>query len=308
MKHYFVTFRAEIATIEELLRAEVNRLGNAHVRRLLSEYLGLQGSESIRLRSKRLRGMLFLLVHRATPCGRRECEDVAGAVELVHNASLILDDVEDGHATRWNRCTLAGIVGDQQAVNIAVLCLLQAQRVLLGSDICRLRDWNDLFIRMCVGQSLDLAASLYYSGGLNGYVRMVLGKTAGLMRAAAMTGAHNMEWAIRRQIGRYATQLALAHQLQDDIDDLVEIRRGGQIPQSNFAWFITCGRTPEIGDAVAVGRALAEKCVLKAVDALYLAGLDRESQARLESIAVTVGRRQEAAVSKSVLPGPRCPA
>jgi geranylgeranyl diphosphate synthase type I len=153
---------------------------------------------------------------------------VAAAVELLHNFSLIHDDIEDNSAQRHGRDAVWKVWGVAQAVNagdgmfaLAHVALdrlsdvgVDAQPVLAAA---RLLDRASL--RLCEGQYLDLAFEQRLGVSCPDYLAMVGGKTAALMAAAAGSGALVGEAppAAVSAFERFGEKLGFAFQIRDDI-------------------------------------------------------------------------------------------
>ncbi|MEY3476166.1 MAG: hypothetical protein RLY65_566, partial [Pseudomonadota bacterium] len=85
---------------------------------------------------KRLRPLIAILVSEACGGSGEPAVPVAVALELLHNFTLVHDDIEDGDATRHHRPTLWALWGEPQAINagdgmhvLAHIALLEAAAV-----------------------------------------------------------------------------------------------------------------------------------------------------------------------------------
>jgi geranylgeranyl diphosphate synthase type I len=152
---------------------------------------------------------------------------LAAAVELLHNFSLIHDDIEDRSPQRHARDAVWRVWGIPQAVNagdgmfaLAHVALsrlsetgVDAQRVLAAT---RLLDTASL--RLCEGQYLDLAFEERLDVSCADYLTMVGGKTAALMAAAAGSGALVGEASPNAvsAFERFGEKLGFAFQVRDD--------------------------------------------------------------------------------------------
>jgi geranylgeranyl diphosphate synthase type I len=149
------------------------------------------------------------------------------AVELLHNYSLIHDDIEDGDRLRHGRATVWSAFGLGHGVNCgdAVGALayhaLEPVAELLGTDIAYAMTASlaRAHIAMCRGQALDLAAEGDGSATTASYVEMIEGKTAALFACSARLGAlcaraSNDDVAKSAEVGR---RFGLYFQIRDDI-------------------------------------------------------------------------------------------
>jgi geranylgeranyl diphosphate synthase type I len=175
---------------------------------------------------KRIRPMLTLLC-----CGASGGEwpialPAAAAVELLHNFSLIHDDIEDNDSMRRGRLTLWKVWGIPQAINTGDALYTMAHTALNGLSAYQVPPERVLavrqrFDRACIaltqGQHLDLSFESRSSVTEAEYLRMISGKTAALIEAACGLGAliGNSPWPA--QYEAFGRGLGLAFQIQDDL-------------------------------------------------------------------------------------------
>jgi len=160
-------------------------------RRLAPEIRGAVG-DHISSGGKMVRAALVLLS--AAACGGEEkgALDGAVAIELVHNFSLVHDDVIDGDLTRRHRATLWAEHGINQAIiagdalcTVAFQVLLDVPSEERASAASLLADATQAMI---AGQALDMALERRATATLDECLEMVSGKTAALVRCAACLG------------------------------------------------------------------------------------------------------------------------
>lgn len=177
---------------------------------------------------KRLRPILCLLTCQATGGGPDQALPAAAAIELVHNFSLIHDDIEDRSALRRGRPTVWRVWGVPQAINagdgLCVLAHLAMQRlsnrgVLPRRVLTALEILDDACLTLTEGQYLDLSFEACLDVDVEQYLSMIRGKTAALFGAAAQLGAvvagSDPESIARYR--RFGDNLGLAFQIVDDI-------------------------------------------------------------------------------------------
>jgi geranylgeranyl diphosphate synthase type I len=153
----------------------------------------------------------------------------AAAVELVHNFSLIHDDIEDGDRLRHGRPALWCVWGESQAINtgdgmfaLARLTLWESvARGLPAKKALALAKLLDATcLRLCEGQYRDMAAEASDDVTPDLYVDMIARKTAALMQAATIIGgtigAPN-SITIPAALGEFGQALGLAFQMRDDL-------------------------------------------------------------------------------------------
>lgn len=193
---------------------------------------------SRRAGGKKLRATLAVLSYRAAApdssghgAGSRGIERVApfaAAIELVHNWSLVHDDILDGDRTRRGRPALWVICGQGQAINVG-----DCMHALAFRCLDRLRDRgisNRLVVElllglartaagMVTGQVRDVALERATDIDRDRYLEMVEGKTAGLMRCAAFGGAllGAPSEAAALPFAELGRELGISFQIRDDI-------------------------------------------------------------------------------------------
>jgi geranylgeranyl diphosphate synthase type I len=177
---------------------------------------------------KALRPSLCLLACESFGGDVDQALPVAVAIELVHNFSLVHDDIEDNDDLRHHRSTLWRVYGRDQAVTGGAALWTTAYRTLDKARERGLSDATLLEVRrlinsacqqMIEGQHLDLTFEERTDVTLNEYVTMIAGKTGAILGAAARIGAL-AGGAGEEEAQRFETfgqQLGLAFQIRDDI-------------------------------------------------------------------------------------------
>ncbi len=179
-------------------------------------------------RGKRVRPTLTLLACEAAGADWRAALPSAAAVELVHNFSLVHDDIQDRSMLRRHRPTLWALWGDARAINAGDAIFVLAQLAILGQATdaadraAPARLLNQASASLCAGQQLDLELVGSPTPDLDAYYGMIDGKTAALIAAAAELGALAAGSAppTSTAYGRFGRELGLAFQLQDDLLDV----------------------------------------------------------------------------------------
>jgi geranylgeranyl diphosphate synthase type I len=216
--------------IERGLRDALDLPGVDHVR-YMRYHLGWEDSKGRSIETaagKLLRPALCLLACEAARGRAETAMPAAVAIELLHNFTLIHDDIEDGSETRHGRATLWSVVGVAQAINTGDGMFVLAQRALLGLRstgvpppriLDALEVLHDASVELCEGQYLDLAFEQGSVVPRAAYDRMIAGKSAALIAAAMALGAiaagsESGAVAAFRQAGE---SLGMAFQVQDDV-------------------------------------------------------------------------------------------
>lgn len=177
---------------------------------------------------KRIRPLLCLLVCEAISGDYRPALPAAAAVELVHNFSLIHDDIEDKSPQRRGRATVWRVWGVAQAINagdgllaLAHLALhrLSAPRGSLKPLAQATRLLDQACLDLCEGQYLDIAFQERTDVTPEIYLTMAGKKTASLLECAAHLGAilATREKRIVEAYRGFARNLGLAFQITDDL-------------------------------------------------------------------------------------------
>jgi geranylgeranyl diphosphate synthase, type II len=183
---------------------------------------------------KRFRPLLTLLTAEAFDAPIAKALDVACAMEMVHAASLVLDDLPsmDDARLRRGRPTTHRVYGEADAILASVGLLTQAFSVIAASQVLEADDRCELvaalteavgFNGLVAGQALDLAErnrprTVAEIDALNHR------KTGVLMMAAAEAGAliGGATPAARKELGEFARRIGLAFQIRDDLIDADE--------------------------------------------------------------------------------------
>ncbi len=179
---------------------------------------------------KMMRPMLALLVAGAAGEGTPPPEDTyryAAATELLHNATLLHDDVVDGATERRGLPTVASILGGSTAVLIGDYWLEKCLQLVLGArrEADRvLRLFAQTIGHLTEGELLQMQKASTADTTQADYLRIIYGKTASLFESAAMSAAISVAASeeLIRAMGDYAYLLGLAFQIKDDIFDYEE--------------------------------------------------------------------------------------
>ncbi len=179
-------------------------------------------------RGKRVRPLLTVLACLACGGEWRASLPAASAVELIHNFSLVHDDIEDRSQTRRGRPTLWSRWGVPQALNtgdaLFSLAGLSLHRLLKSglseaTVLAVQADLNRACLALTQGQHLDIAFETRDEIHEASYLGMVEGKTAALLTAATSIGARVAGAAPIRveHMANFGRHLGMAFQMQDDI-------------------------------------------------------------------------------------------
>jgi geranylgeranyl diphosphate synthase, type I len=192
---------------------------------LIREHFGLDDPKA--KRGKRLRPQILLTVAECEGGDGSVALGAAAALELLHNFSLIHDDIEDGDEMRHGRPTLwtqhgvrAALVAGDAMSALAYLTLVDGSRALAAETLAAMMGCLQLaHFRMCEGQAFDIGFETATFVTFEEYVRMIEGKTAALLAVACELGAWAAGVSDERaeaysSVGR---AYGLAFQVRDDV-------------------------------------------------------------------------------------------
>src|ERR1700734_886603 len=205
--------------------AAINRLSPG-VRRVAAYHYGLADAEGNPVRvgsGKALRPALALLSARAAGVPAERGVMAAVAVELVHNFSLLHDDIMDGDTERRHRPTAWTVFGVGAAI-LAGDALLALANELVLEDIAPGGPWaarclSTAVQRLITGQGEDLAFEKRSDVTLDECLEMAGDKTAALMACACSIGAVHLGAppAMAMALAGFGAHVGLAFQLTDDL-------------------------------------------------------------------------------------------
>ena len=195
---------------------------------MLAYHLGWEGEGAgPEARGKRIRPLLLLLTCAAAGGKWQDALPAAASVELVHNFSLIHDDIQDNSRLRRGRETVWQRWGIPQAINAGDAMFTLAHLTLLrlegatSPDITTLaaNTLHQACLQLTKGQYLDLAFERESYLPMESYWQMVGDKTASLIGACTELGAivANVSPDRRKLFRDFGFNLGLAFQAQDDI-------------------------------------------------------------------------------------------
>ncbi len=269
--------------VDSFLRCFLGRAGPPHLYRMLRYHLGweeIDGRPAQR-GGKGLRPSLCLLACEASGGDWREALPAAAAVELVHNFSLIHDDIQDRDRERHHRPTVWSIWGEGQAINAGDALLALARLALLaladkGVPPDRVieagRVLDERTLKMVEGQVMDLAFEDAAAVDLASYLQMIEKKTGALFDCALRLGAvvAGVDRRATQALSSYGRLLGLSFQIRDDMlgvwgaenrtgkETAADIRRRKKSLPVVYAFANADGRTlraledaygkPELGD------------------------------------------------------------
>jgi geranylgeranyl pyrophosphate synthase len=183
---------------------------------------------------KRWRPALFLLICEALGKDTDYCLDFCIIPEVIHNGTLVIDDIEDSSEIRRGKPCTYKIFQTDIAVNAGnamyylPLLPLMAKDETLSAEVQR--DVYEVYVQeminLSIGQAMDIAwhRGLAHADSLTegDYLQMCAYKTGTLARMAAKIAAviSGADKPLVEKLGRFAESIGVAFQMQDDILDL----------------------------------------------------------------------------------------
>jgi len=223
----FQRYRADIdAELRAVLSGRDSPL--YHMLRYHLGWVDERGNPLAQDAGKALRPTLCLLACEAAGGHYQKALPAAAALELIHNFSLIHDDIQDGDRERRHRPTVWYLWGKNQALNAGdsmhalanlALCRLKEKGVAAPKQVQALRLLTEGCLAMIEGQYLDLSYESRLDVSVDDYLEMVSLKTAALIGCATGMGAllGTDDELLIEHLRRFGHRLGLAFQIRDDI-------------------------------------------------------------------------------------------
>lgn len=195
---------------------------------------------------KRWRPILFLLVCEALGKKPDDFVDFAIIPEVVHNGTLMVDDIEDLSELRRGKPCTYKIFGSDVAINagnamyyLPLLPLIQKKREIANDKLSKIYEiYVQEMINLSMGQAMDIA---WHKGLANAdrigeadYLQMCAYKTGTLARMSARIAAvlADADEQLEKGLGQFAESIGVAFQMLDDMLDLTsaefEAKKGGR--------------------------------------------------------------------------------
>lgn len=220
-----------LSSIELELQKQVSRLDQPRTKpfhEMLTYHMGWTGEGAgPEATGKRIRPLMALLCNAACGANWQFALPAAAAVELVHNFSLVHDDIQDNSPKRRGRDTAWVKWGAPMAINVGdVLFVLSNQAIIdlrenhpAETVVKAAEILHNTCLDLTRGQFLDMSYEERNDLSTDDYWPMIAGKTAALLSAcchlgALLGGADEERQDAYRSFGHY---LGLAFQAQDDI-------------------------------------------------------------------------------------------
>ena len=190
---------------------------------------------------KRWRPVLMMLVCEALGGDWKKFSDFIVIPEIVHNGTLMIDDIEDKSSLRRGKSCTYKIFGEDVAINagnamyfLPLLVLLRNSNLNDKTKLKIYETYTQEMINISFGQGMDI---IWHNGKANADkiseeedLQMCSYKTGTLARMAAKIGAilANADDKVIERAGKFAESIGMAFQIQDDVLNLTATAGKGQ--------------------------------------------------------------------------------
>jgi len=211
LEHLFKQYESAFIQLDQLLSEQLSPARCGALSELATSILASRG--------KRLRPLLLFIIHGGlvTPA----MIQIATAIELIHMASLIHDDILDHATIRHQLPTIVAQFGQELAIPSGVWlyakaleCLVQAGELTVIHEMSRTVDW------LCRGEMTQVIYRNQFGISPLAYFRIVHQKTASLFGTAAWAGAYANPKR-RYAMKQFGKSLGVLYQLTDDVLDFI---------------------------------------------------------------------------------------
>lgn len=175
---------------------------------------------------KRIRPLMLMLCCEIAGGDPSAAVDAGAAIEILHNFTLVHDDIMDNASTRRGNET----VHMKWNVNTAILAgdnlIAMAYKSLLKTESANIKkiveEFTEGVIEVCEGQSYDKDFEITETVSSDEYLLMIRKKTAKLLETSAVIGAliGNADKNTKDELCNFAIDLGMAFQIQDDLLDI----------------------------------------------------------------------------------------
>lgn len=193
----------------------------------IANYIILRGG-------KRVRPLVTILLGKALDCKDSMYLVLAGAIELIHTATLLHDDVVDCSERRRGSLTVNQTWGNQEAILVGDFLYTRAFQIMVSvNDIRILTLMSDTTNIISEGEVGQLLNKKNFKISENEYLSIIKCKTAQLFAASASIGAilANSNVDIYNAVIKYGMHIGIAYQLIDDVLDYIMF---GDNPDKNI--------------------------------------------------------------------------
>ncbi len=182
---------------------------------------------------KRWRPFLFLTLLEAFGVDKKKYMDLVLIPEVIHNGSLVIDDIEDGSESRRGKPALHLLFGIDVATNVGTwmfffpILILNKIKDILGEKYEKIIDvYIQEMNNIHIGQGMDIGWHKGWGKNITEkqYLQMCAYKTGTLARMSAKIAGicANVDNKTVKKLGEFAESIGIAFQIRDDILNIVE--------------------------------------------------------------------------------------
>jgi geranylgeranyl diphosphate synthase type I len=230
-----------LEAVEKELQRQVQRLNQTYTKEfheMLTYHMGWTGEGAgAQAMGKRIRPLITLLSVASINSSEQQDKDntlnwlhavsAATSIELIHNFSLVHDDIQDNSKLRRGRKTVWVKWGSPMAINAGDALFVMAYQSMLDCSkhypaeivMQATSILSEMCLKLTQGQFLDMSYENRHDLSIEDYWHMIGGKTASLLSACTQIGAL-LGYAKPDKVEAYRLfgyHLGLAFQVQDDI-------------------------------------------------------------------------------------------
>ena len=215
------------AAIYEEERKKIDKMLTSSLKKRKPKSLYEPASYILQSSGKRLRPLLVLLSAKAAGGKFKNVYNAAVAVEIMHNFTLVHDDIMDNADLRRGNQTLhkkydlnTAILAGDSLLSIAYEFLLKDCN---GNTKAAVSTFTKGLVEVCEGQSMDTEFETRNDVQLKEYITMITKKTAAMAKMCCELGAILVDGKKSdiKALSNYGLNLGIAFQIQDDLLDLI---------------------------------------------------------------------------------------
>lgn len=207
-------YKTELAHVDNIMASSL-MLGNEPLIQELAGYI-------LRLGGKRVRPLLLIMSARLCGYQGHAHHHLAAAVELLHTATLLHDDVVDGSEKRRGELCAHKHWGNKASVLVGDFLLSRAfQMIVQVGDSPIVQIFAQGAVQMAQGEVMQLASSYDTHLTLARYTEIIMSKTAILFAASCETGAilAGADPCVVQLFRQFGLQIGILFQMIDDLFD-----------------------------------------------------------------------------------------
>ncbi|MCH8286925.1 polyprenyl synthetase family protein [candidate division KSB1 bacterium] len=178
-------------------------------------------------KGKRFRPVLLIMACETVGGSFQDAYNASLAIEILHNFTLVHDDIMDDDQLRRGRKTVHKKWNNSIAILTGDGLIALAYRYLLRSKTERIRDiikkFSEAIIKICEGQSLDKDMESASEVNIDDYLDMIKRKTGVLISISAELGGilGNASETEIEALKNFGFEIGIAFQIQDDLLDII---------------------------------------------------------------------------------------